>query len=162
MVSIPEATSPIRLSSNRSRAACRLGSLIAATLLVACAGQAQQPASTQSSDRAPGVEPRYDPAAENAEEIRETLSPCWAVDPDVPLTRVAVVATLDIDGAVLEADASEPDRYRTDDAYRYSADRAIRAVRNPACQPLPFSAEDWPSWQTVTLVFDPNPRPGGN
>ena len=97
-----------------------------------------------------------------AEEIRETLAPCWTVDPNVSVTRVSIMATLDLDGVVLEAEASEPERYRTDDSYRYSADRAIRAVMNPACQPLPFSAEDWPSWQTVMLVFDPNPEPGGN
>ena len=97
-----------------------------------------------------------------AEEIRETLAPCWTINPDDSATVVAIQASLDIDGMVLEVSPADRDRYRTDPTYRSAADRAIRAVLNPNCQPLPFSAEDWPSWQSVTIVFDPNLWSGGS
>ncbi len=92
-----------------------------------------------------------------AEDIRETLAPCWTIDPDAPPIQVGIAVTMRPDGTVAEAAPSDRDRYRSDPSYRSAADRAIRAALDPLCQPLPFSSEDWPSWQSVVLVFDPGP-----
>ena len=137
-------------------------SLTVAAIVAGCVSQTEPPVPAQGNGGTTSSEHRFDRPVERAEEIREALRRCWSIDPNEPSTLVALKARLDSDGMVLEVEPLEPDRYRSDSIYRTAADRAIRAVINPACQPLPFRAEEWPSWQIVTLVFDPNPRPGEN
>lgn len=150
-----ESTSSSGLCAHCLRAADRMVLMAAVALITACAGQVDRSPRTSSPQGNAGVENRYDPVAEMQDKVSETLRPCWSIDPNGPPVIVSIDATLDPDGMVLEAEPSDSDRYRTDEAYRSAADRAIRAVRHPECQPLPFSAEDWPSWRTVTLVFNP-------
>jgi hypothetical protein len=47
-------------------------------------------------------------------------------------------------------------RYGQDSAFRAAADRALRAVRNPACQPWPLPSSEWPRWEVIELNFDPS------
>lgn len=123
--------------------------------LAGCGGYGSHPSQTNHLHADQDIRSGNSRLADDIEnEVRIALSPCWSIDPAAPKTRVMIELTMRSDGTVSEALVSDPDRYGTDQAYRYAADRALRAVTNPSCQPLPFPNETWPTWRELILVFD--------
>ena len=59
------------------------------------------------------------------------------------------------DGTVASADVADSGRYASDPNFRAWADRALRAVTNPRCQPWPLPSQEWPRWEVIELNFDP-------
>jgi hypothetical protein len=109
---------------------------------------------TQPSATA-GNPTRLSPGAEDA--VRRAIRGCWNVDAnaaDVPA--VEVVVRMRADGTVASANVADGARYGRDQAFRVAADRALRAVRNPACQPWPLPSSEWPRWEVIELNFDPS------
>jgi hypothetical protein len=43
----------------------------------------------------------------------------------------------------------------SDPYYQAAAESALRAVRNPQCQPLKLPLEKYSEWQTMSLSFNP-------
>jgi len=88
--------------------------------------------------------------------VRQAIRPCWNVDPGaMEIGGVMLDVVMRRDGTVQEAVVSDRTRYANDRAFRSAADRALRAVLNPTCQPWPLPQERWPDWQFLELNFDP-------
>src|SRR3546814_6312297 len=94
---------------------------------------------------------RLAPGEEKA--VREASRPCWNVDPaaiDVPAVKVRI--TMNADGTVQSAELTENG---SGPAFRSAAEKALRAARNPSCQPWPLPAKKWPQWRVIAFNFDP-------
>ena len=88
--------------------------------------------------------------------VREAIRYCWNVDvyaADVPAVEVRVA--MRPNATVEEASIVDVARYNADAAFRAAADRALRAVVNPACQPFPLPAGEYRAWRSILFVFDP-------
>ncbi len=103
-----------------------------------------------------GPPSRLPPALEQA--VRQAIKPCWNIDPsarDARETIVEVGVRMRQDGTVADAWVIDRGRYQSDAIFRSAADRAMRAVRNSSCQPLPLPATTFERWRDMTLVFNP-------
>jgi outer membrane biosynthesis protein TonB len=90
--------------------------------------------------------------------VRDRIRPCWnfpAGARDAEQLLVDINVWMNPDGTVREARIVETGRMSSDAYYRSAAESALRAVLNPACQPLPLSPEKYNTWKTMTLRFDP-------
>jgi hypothetical protein len=90
--------------------------------------------------------------------VRDKIAPCW-LTPAGEAGDLSVDIKLEIaaDGRVTHAEIPEANRARmaTDPAYRAAAERALRAVQNPRCQPLPLPPEKYNEWHNSTFTFNP-------
>ncbi|MEO8557583.1 MAG: hypothetical protein ABI439_00870 [Rhodospirillales bacterium] len=90
--------------------------------------------------------------------IRDRIRPCWnfpAGAKDADQLLVSIDVQMNPDGTVREARIVDTGRMMSDAYYRSAAESALRAVLNPACQPLPLSPEKYNTWKSMTLRFDP-------
>ena len=106
-----------------------------------------------------GTPSRLPPALDQA--VKQAIRECWNVDPGGLAARELVVEVDVImrqDGTVVDAWATDRARYASDRIFRSAADRALRAVKNSACQPLPLAGSSVPfeEWREMTLNFDPS------
>jgi hypothetical protein len=58
------------------------------------------------------------------------------------------------DGTIRSASQLNPER-NSDPFFQAAADSALRALRNPRCQPLKLPPQKYDQWQTFTITFDP-------
>ncbi len=89
--------------------------------------------------------------------IRDRIRPCWnfpAGAKDADQLFVEIEVQMNPDATVREARIRDSGRM-SDSYYRSAAESALRAVLNPACQPLPLSPEKYNTWKSMTLRFDP-------
>ena len=69
---------------------------------------------------------------------------------------VEIRAIMNPDGTVRSAEIVDAGRYNSDPRLRRHAEAALRAVKNPSCQPftmLPANAYD--EWSTIVFNLDP-------
>ena len=59
------------------------------------------------------------------------------------------------DGSVERAEVVDQGRYGSDGFFRAAADRALRAVNNPRCQPFPLPRDLYDEWSVIIFTFDP-------
>ncbi len=69
------------------------------------------------------------------------------------IPEVHIIVQLDKEGRPVSSEAEDTARYNSDPDYRAVADTALRAVRNPRCQPWPLPAGMYESWRKLTLTF---------
>jgi len=84
--------------------------------------------------------------------VRRAISQCWFVDAgakDAHNQRVEIRVWMNPDRTVRDA------RIERSTADRATTDRALRAVLNPRCQPLPLPAEQYDRWKVIVFNFDP-------
>ncbi|MEE8271340.1 MAG: cell envelope integrity protein TolA [Alphaproteobacteria bacterium] len=96
---------------------------------------------------------------EVAEAVNDRIRPCWNVDPAALRVREMVIEVsvrMRQDQTVAEAVVVDQGRYSSDPIFRSQADAAIRAVRNPRCQPWPVAPDRYQGWPDITLNFDPS------
>ena len=62
--------------------------------------------------------------------------------------------TMNPDGTVRAAQLLNPER-NSDPFFQAAADSAMRALRNPRCQPLKLPLDKYDQWQTFTITFNP-------
>lgn len=91
--------------------------------------------------------------------IRDRVRPCWnfpAGAPNAEKLTVTIEMQMNPDGTV--RDAHIVDRSRLHDPfYRAAAEAALRASKNPRCQPFPLPAEKYnTTWKTLTFDFTPD------
>jgi len=89
--------------------------------------------------------------------LRAQLSRCWKLMSGARNAEdLAVVIKLFInpDRTVRDAQVVDSMRYYADSHYRAAADSALRAVRNPACNPLDVPPNKYEVWKTITLTFN--------
>jgi hypothetical protein len=89
--------------------------------------------------------------------VKQQIEACW----NVPVgARDAKDLTpefrvyMNRDGTVRGATQLNPER-NGDPFFQAAADSALRALRNPRCQPLKLPPEKYDQWQTFTITFDP-------
>ncbi len=90
--------------------------------------------------------------------IRRQLQMCWHPPAgakgaqDMPIIPVRLF--LNIDGSVREARLVEKGQMG-DAFYRAVAESALRAVKDPQCNPLKLPAEKYEQWKDMTINFNP-------
>lgn len=92
--------------------------------------------------------------------LRSQIGHCWNVDPGARNAHdmiIDVVIEVNPDRTVAKAEIAEKSRARmyTDPAYRAAAEAALRAVKNPRCQPLALPPEKYDTWRRITFTFNP-------
>ncbi len=91
--------------------------------------------------------------------IRERLKQCWLVPAgayDSENLVIHVAAKYNEDKTLIaETLVDTDDRYNRDPSYRAAADSALRALRNPACNPLPWPDGKYADWKNPQIDFDP-------
>jgi hypothetical protein len=91
--------------------------------------------------------------------VREQLKGCW----NVPIgamnaedLSIDVVGEFNPDRTLRAATIVDTnDRYDKDPYYRAAADSAIRALKNPRCNPLDLPANKYDEWRSMQIHFDP-------
>ena len=96
-------------------------------------------------------------AAAQSSAVIAKIKPCWAAGQTSPPI-VQIVVQMNPDGTPSNAEVQDPARYKSDPAYRSAADAALRAIRNPRCQPSPLPPDRYASWKVISFTFDPRER----
>ncbi|MDE2030595.1 MAG: energy transducer TonB [Alphaproteobacteria bacterium] len=113
---------------------------------------AEQPAQTM----APALSDRLTISEEDA--LRRQIGQCWS--PPIgarDAQNLVVEITIDVnpDRTVADADIVDKARYNSDPFFRAAADAAVRAVRNPKCNPLILPPGKYDQWKRIDFTFDP-------
>jgi hypothetical protein len=100
-------------------------------------------------------------SASELDAIRQQFKGCWDIDPgspDIQNMRVEIAAEYNPDATVRHAEfVNQAEVLSRGPVYRNFAERALRAVRNPRCNPVRFPASrTYDSWRYVVYVFDPS------
>ena len=97
--------------------------------------------------------------ADELARVREQLKGCWNVPVgamNAENLSIDIIGEFNSDRTLHGATLVDTnDRYNRDPYYRSAADSAIRALRNPRCNPLDLPADKYEEWRTMTIHFDP-------
>lgn len=120
---------------------------------------AQKMSDAQAKDRQqlPGIE-RARREQQLSDLVRQQIAGCWNVPigaKDVQNMIVEIRVQLAPDGTVYRAEPVDSTRMGSDSFYRAFAESALRAVRNPRCNPLKLPVESYDIWRDMTLTFNP-------
>jgi hypothetical protein len=91
--------------------------------------------------------------------FKRQIEPCWNVSAGAEYAEnlaVEVRVTMNRDMTVQDASVLDTGRYNRDNAFRAAADSAVRALRNPMCQPLKLPPEKYNEWKVIIINFDPS------
>ena len=95
-------------------------------------------------------------SAEEIAFLQQQLAKCWNFPigaPEAELLVVEIELELRPDTSVVQMKVVDD---QPDNPYFQAAiDSAIRALRNPACQPLALPRDKYAIWQNTTIEFDP-------
>jgi hypothetical protein len=89
--------------------------------------------------------------------VKQQIEACWNVPAgarDAKDLTPEFRVYMNRDGTVRSATQLNPER-NGDPFFQAAADSALRALRNPRCQPLKLPPEKYDQWQTFTITFDP-------
>lgn len=90
--------------------------------------------------------------------LRERISQCWIYQAGLKGGEniiVKVDMTLAPDAMVTNAKIVDEEKMKSDPYYRAAAESAIRAVRDPKCQPFPLPKHKYKTWKRIILSFNP-------
>ena len=90
--------------------------------------------------------------------IRAHYKKCWFVHKGMKNWReqkVEIHATFGLDGSVAKSEVVDKGRYASDSMFKAAAERALRAIRDPECQPLPLPLDKYDLWKDMIIEFDP-------
>lgn len=90
--------------------------------------------------------------------FKQQIAPCWVVQSGAKYAEnllVEIKIYIGKDQRVQSATLVDQVRYSLDSHYRAAADAALRALRNPACQPFNLPGEKYEQWREMTIRFDP-------
>ena len=90
--------------------------------------------------------------------VRETIRPCWHFPAGLKNAEQLIVdikMEIDNKGYVKNAIVEDKHRVATDPNFRTAAESAVRAVLDPACNPLPLPADKYAEWKDLELSFNP-------
>ncbi len=89
--------------------------------------------------------------------VRQQIERCWNVPAgarDAQDLRPEFRVHMNSDGTVRSAELMNTEQLG-DSFFQAAADSALRALRNPSCQPLKLPLDKYDLWQTFTITFDP-------
>lgn len=90
--------------------------------------------------------------------LRLQLSQCWKLMAGARYAEDLVVdiqLSVNPDRTIRDARIVDQGRYFADSFFRAAADSALRAVRNPYCNPLELPPDKYETWKDMTVTFDP-------
>lgn len=90
--------------------------------------------------------------------VRAQISSCWNFPAGAKYAEELIVQihlVMNTDRTVQSARVVDQAKYNRDPAFQAAADAALRAVRNPRCDPLKLPPAKYDEWKTITLNFDP-------
>jgi hypothetical protein len=91
-------------------------------------------------------------AEENPQEKTASINPQSYSE---GVTNLEFRLTVTPDRTVQDAQVVDTMRYNTDTYFRAAADSALRAVRNPRCNPLDLPPQKYEQWKVIVVTFDP-------
>jgi hypothetical protein len=89
--------------------------------------------------------------------VKQQIEQCWSPPAgarDAQDLKSDFRVFMNADGTVRTATQLNAER-NSDPFFRAAAESAMRALRNPTCQPLKLPPEKFDIWQTFTITFDP-------
>jgi hypothetical protein len=92
------------------------------------------------------------------EAVAAQLRKCWVVPAgikDAEDVIIAIRVDMNPDATVRNSTIVDMDLAMSDSFYRAAAESALRATKNPRCQPLPLPLDQYEQWRTMTLNFNP-------
>ena len=97
--------------------------------------------------------------------LRRHMEKCWSVPTAIGAKNVETMVVeigmkLNPDATVRSARITDQFRYETDSTFRAVAESALRAVRNPRCQPFPVPLDKYDQWKDMVMAFDPRDMVG--
>lgn len=90
--------------------------------------------------------------------LQAQLSQCWKLQSGARYAEdliVEIKLSVNPDRTIRDAKIVNQLRYMSDGYFRAAADSALRAVRNPSCNPLDLPPNKYDLWKEITVVFDP-------
>jgi len=90
--------------------------------------------------------------------LQTQLSQCWKLMAGARYAEDLIVEIklfVNPDRTIRDAQIVNQLRYMGDGYFRAAADSALRAVRNPHCNPLDLPPNKYELWREMTVVFDP-------
>ncbi len=114
--------------------------------------QALQVKSTKSADTSKPI------SISVREAVAAQLRRCWIVPAgakDADELIISIRVDMNPDATVRNSLIVDMERTMTDTFYRAAAESALRATKNPRCQPLPLPLDQYEQWRTMTLNFNP-------
>jgi hypothetical protein len=90
--------------------------------------------------------------------LKERISQCLIYQPGIKDGENIIVKidmTLTPDARVIKADVVDKKRLKEDPYFRSVAESALRAVRDPNCQPFPLPRHKYKTWKRIILSFNP-------
>ena len=90
--------------------------------------------------------------------LQSQLSQCWKLMSGARYAEDLIVEIklfVNPDRTIRDAEIVNKLRYAADSYFRAAADSALRAVRNPSCNPLDLPPNKYEVWKEITVVFDP-------
>jgi hypothetical protein len=90
--------------------------------------------------------------------LRRQLAQCWSILAGAEGAQDLVIEVrmqVNADRTVQSAEIVDQMRYNSDEIFRSAADSAMRAVRNPMCNPLNLPPEKYDQWKSIKVRFDP-------
>lgn len=90
--------------------------------------------------------------------VRSHLAKCWKVPAgvrDAQDLKVKVRIWLNADGTVQKAEVIKDIFMQSNPLYKVASDRALNAVLDKNCNPLPFPKKKYELWKETEITFDP-------
>ena len=114
--------------------------------------EASKPETTQQGEVAQTI------TADELSAVRQQFANCWNLLPGArDADKLAVELRIKVypDRTLNSVEIVDKARYSRDTFYRAAADNAVRAVRNPACNPLKLPPNKYDLWKDIIFNFDP-------
>jgi hypothetical protein len=96
--------------------------------------------------------------ADEMARVRQQLAGCWVIPAgalSADKLSIEVQTEYNSDRTLRTAQLVDTARYNTDPFFRAAADSVMRALHNPACNPLELPAGKFDEWHLMTLTFNP-------
>jgi hypothetical protein len=116
-----------------------------------------RPTADSSPDAADSEELAQAVGQDVLSKFQSQLSGCWNVQAgsqDAASLIVSVRVDMNRDGTVEQAKVIDS-KAGGNRAIRVAEENALRAVLDPRCQPFPFPQDQYKTWKTILLRFDP-------
>jgi len=90
--------------------------------------------------------------------LRRQVEQCWNPPVgarDAQNLIVEIIIDVNPDRTVADTEIVDKLSYASNPFFRAAADAAVRAVRNPKCNPLELVPENYDQWKRINFTFDP-------
>jgi outer membrane biosynthesis protein TonB len=111
---------------------------------------------SQATSNSPALSDRLTISEEDA--LRRQISQCWNMPVGAREAQnliVEVLIDVNPDRTVQRAQVVDQLRMASDPFFRSAAEAALRALRNPKCNPLALNPDKYEQWKTIRFNFDP-------